>query len=419
MLKKALLLLVILMITFTSIALAQEELLIWDEFTSEPQNSTFQGIVDEFEAKHDVTVKRNSMAMENMVDVLKPAIDSGSGPDIFFTGPGWGGLGPYIEADAVMDLTSAFEERGWEDKIQPWAIDYVSYNKKIWSLPWEAEVQGLFYHKDLFAEYDLDVPETYQEFIEISEKFKEEGYIASVASAARPAYAIGWMESSWLGATMTNDELYNIVFEHGSWDVPEYINALERIEELYNKNYISKDILAYNYDDMTMLFYNQQTPMIAVGSWIVPEVEENYPDLDIGFFPVPPLPGVEKRTPKAIGGGFQISNNSEKKELAMKFFDHLLESDAGEAWLVECDLFTPLEGLDYSKYVSGVKLDIATRIGKPLHAFNLYGVLPNEVNDFTWNAIQSMWNGETTPEEIAEEKQELWEKAIEEGRVFK
>jgi ABC-type glycerol-3-phosphate transport system substrate-binding protein len=160
--------------------------------------------------------------------------------------------------------------------------------------------------------------------------------------------------------------------------------------------------------------------MIAVGSWIVPEVQANYPDLEIGFFPLPPVPGVERRTPKAVGGAFQISNKSEKKELALEFLDYLVENkEPGKIWLTECDLFPPVKSLDYSKYVSGVKEDIANRLSKPLHAFNLYGVLPREVNDYTWNAIQSMWDGEMTPEEIAKEKQELWKKAIEDGRVFK
>lgn len=400
-------------------------LVIWDEYVAEPQNGAFDKIIDQFEAEHpNVIVKRNSMDHAVMRDTLKTAISGNSGPDIFLIGPGWGGVGPLIEANAIYDLTEAYEEKGWTQEVLPWARDYVSYGKKVWSLPWEGEAQGVFYHKDIFEENEIEIPETYDEFIAVAKQLNATGkYESAIATAARPAYAIGWMESAFLGGTVPDDVLRSIVFEHQSWNHPEYLGAIESINELYEENIIPKDVLSYSYDDMTMLFYSKMTPMIVVGSWIIPEVTENFPDLEVGFFPVPAEPDVESRAPKAVGGAFHISNTSENIEASVEFLDFLVKSDAGQIWLEDGKLIPPLAKVEISNLTgeefTSLQREVMTVISSPISAYNLYGVLPSGVNDATWNGIQKMWTGKLTPQELVDIKDELWQKAIEEGRVFK
>lgn len=409
-------------LTVSTMVSAQDATLsVWDEFTTDPEHAAMEALVQLCEAQvPGLQIKRTTMDMEAMQNVLTTAINSGEGPDVFYSSPGWTSVGPLIEAGVIKDLTPAYDQYGWRERVQPWAAEYATYNDKVWALPYEAEVQGVFYHRDVFEEHGLSEPETYEEFIEVAQALKEAGYEAPIVTGARPAAVIGWLESAMLGATIPSEQLEQIVLEQGSWDQPVYLNAVERINELYELRLIPEGVLAYSYDDMMTSFFNQASPMVLTGSWIVPNIEGNFPDLNIGYFPVPPLPGVEQKAPKAVGGAFMIAANTDQEEFATQFLDCLATPEAGEIWLNQALLSPPIQGVDLEgSEFSEVRAEVFETISQPESAFNLYGVLPAEVNNETWNAIQAMWAGQMTPEQVVTTKEAAWQRAIEQGDVIK
>ena len=407
--------------TLPAAVFAQETTIqVWDEFGAEPMASAMEKIVARCEANNPgLKVDRSTMPMEQMHTVLSTAVKSGEGPDVFYSSPGWSTVGPLIESGALAELTEVYEAQGWRDRVQPWAVDYVTYNDKVWALPYEAEIQGIFYHKDVFEEHGIDIPQSYAEFVEATQALKDAGIEAPIVTAARPAYVLGWMESSMLGATMPVETLETVVLGHQSWQVPEYEEAVSRINELNEKGFIPSGVLGYSYDDMMSQFYTKASAMVLTGSWIVPNIDGNFPDLDVGFFAVPPIEGVEQRAPKASGGGFMLSANTDKRDMAVAYMDCLAEPDSAQIWLSEGLNRAPIVGVDPDAAdLSALNRRVSEVVNEPLSAFNLYGILPSEVNNATWNGIQAMWAGMMSPEELIQTKQEAWEKAIADGDVI-
>jgi len=403
------------------LAISQEKinLVMWDEFAAEPEFGAMQQIVDTFQEQNpEISIKRVTMDMEAMRQVLVTSIGAGVGPDIFYTGTGWGGVGPLIGAGLIYDLTQAYKTRGWKDHVLQWGIDFVTYGDKVWSVPYEVEVAGIFYHEDIFEELGLDLSGTYDDFLRVAKVLKDKGYTPPVSTAARPSYVIGWLENSIIAAIVPDAVLKKVVLEYGSWDQPIFVEVYKRMKELHDKEYIPKDVLALNYDDMSMLFFNKKAPMCITGSWIVPQIEETYPDLRVAFSPVPPLAGVEKRATKNIGGAFHVSSNTKNIEAVLKFLDHVLNKDSADIWFSKAKLIAPIKDLNPEEFeISSLRRQVLEILQEPLAMFMLFNILPSDVNNETWNAIQGMWMGEKTPEEVAKIKQDLWAKAIEEGRV--
>jgi len=402
-------------------ALAQETTIsVWDEFGAEPQRGAMENIVALCEAKiPGLTVDRTTMQMEQMQTILTTAIQSGEGPDVFYSSPGWSTVGPLIRAGAVADLTEAYDTRGWRDRVQPWAVDYVTYNGSAWAVPYEAEIQGIFYHADVLEEHGIDMPETYDDLIAAAEALQDAGYEDPIVTAARPAFVLGWLESSMLGATIPVATLEEIVLNYGSWDNPAYHDAIARIAELYERDLVPSGVLAYSYDDMMAEFYTKSSPMVLTGSWIVANIDGNFPDLEVDYMEIPPVEGVEQRAPKAAGGGFMMSANSDKTEASLQFLDCLATPEAAQIWLAEGLSRAPVEGVDAeAANLSPLNQRVTEVVNQPLSAFNLYGVLPAEVNDATWNGIQAMWAGMMTPEELVAVKQDAWQAAIDAGEVI-
>ncbi len=393
---------------------------LWDEFGSEPTQGAIEKIVAQCEEQIDgLKVDRTAMQMEQMNNILSTAIQSGEGPDVFYSSPGWSTVGPLVEAGAIADLTGAYADRGWSEQVQPWAVDYVTYNGKAWALPYEAEIQGVFYHKDVFAEHGIEPPQAYEDFVAAAQTLKEAGIEAPIVTAARPAYVLGWLESSMLGATIPAEKLESIVLNHESWDDPVYLEAVRKINELSDKALIPDGVLAYSYDDMMAQFYTKASPMVLTGSWIVANIDGNFPDLEVGFFEVPPTEGVERRAPKAAGGGFMLSANTDNQEMALKFMDCLATPRAAQVWLSDGLNRAPIKGVDpEAANLSDLNRKVTEVVNEPLSAFNLYGILSADVNNATWNGIQAMWAGQMTPEELVQTKQRAWQQAIDAGDVI-
>src|SRR5579883_1684172 len=99
-------------------------------------------------------------------------------PDIFF---GWGGgiLKSYIDANDVYDLTPDLNANpSWKNKIIPSVLSAATFDDKIYGVP-TSGVQPIlfFYNKDMFKQYNLNVPQTWTEFLSVVNTLKQKNVI--------------------------------------------------------------------------------------------------------------------------------------------------------------------------------------------------------------------------------------------------
>jgi ABC-type glycerol-3-phosphate transport system substrate-binding protein len=89
-------------------------------------------------------------------------------------------LSAYTKQDLILDLTERFAQ--WEDKDQfvPSTLDALSVGGKLYGLPYNTNARVLLYRKDLFEQFGLEVPKTWDEYVKtasiITEKTDKEVY---------------------------------------------------------------------------------------------------------------------------------------------------------------------------------------------------------------------------------------------------
>ena len=117
-------------------------------------------------------VKIEIQAIEN--DAFKPKLttvtQSGDAPDIFQT---WGGgvLAQQAEVGLVKDLTN--DVSSWFGNFQEVIAETYKADGKIYAVPYDAGMVGIWYNKKLFKEAGIEeVPETWSEFIDAVKKLK-------------------------------------------------------------------------------------------------------------------------------------------------------------------------------------------------------------------------------------------------------
>ena len=95
-------------------------LVVWDQFDDQPDSEAMDMLIDAFEEAHpNITVDRQAYDFQDLHVVLRTALASGTGPDVFYYGGGAGFLGPLVDAGLVMPLEDVYEAQGW-DHIFEW-----------------------------------------------------------------------------------------------------------------------------------------------------------------------------------------------------------------------------------------------------------------------------------------------------------
>ena len=114
------------------------------------------------------------------------ALRSGTGPDIIEVQHGW--VNGYAQSGLILPLDDTIQDR--QDYV-PAALDYVSWNGKLWAIPYRIETHGIIYNKDRFREASLDPdkpPKTWDELtacVESYHRAEESGRSGHIRSPNR------------------------------------------------------------------------------------------------------------------------------------------------------------------------------------------------------------------------------------------
>ncbi|WP_027614339.1 ABC transporter substrate-binding protein, partial [Pseudomonas sp. URIL14HWK12:I6] len=141
----------------------------WALDNPDGRHKVTQSFIDEWNAENpDIQVKFEAIpADQYMGEKLSAAMMSGTGPDIFFLSRG--DFLKFVESGLVHPLDEWFTEERRQDFL-PLVLEAVTYQGKIMTYPMEMDPVALFYDKQVFAENNLQPPQTWDELVDIAVK---------------------------------------------------------------------------------------------------------------------------------------------------------------------------------------------------------------------------------------------------------
>jgi multiple sugar transport system substrate-binding protein len=140
-----------------------------------------QAQVDMFEKAHkDIKVKLvNAGQGEDEYQKLRTALKAGEGaPDVVHMEFQY--IPTFKQIDGLADI-SEYGANDLKDDYASWTWDQVSEGDAVYAMPWDSGPMALLYRKDIFDEYGLEVPTTWDQFAEEAEKLHKadkETYLA-------------------------------------------------------------------------------------------------------------------------------------------------------------------------------------------------------------------------------------------------
>lgn len=400
----------LIVLTGTFIGYAQDTTLtLWDIRTeSEVVHEPMKNAIARFEADHpDVKIKHVPIENDNYKTKIKTAMAANNEPDIFMT---WGSasLKKYVDNNRVLNLTP-YLTKDWLAKITPAALDLGVFNDKYYGLPvTNMSTAVIWYRTDMFEKYGLEVPETYEELLQVCKVLKDNGIVPF--TLANKSKWTGSMYFVYLVDRIGGPETFkNAVNRTGGFNDKPFIKAGEVIQELVKKDYFPKAAngMSEGTGESRALIYADRAAMYLMGTWTNGAFKSENPEMKknkISFFRFPAFKDGKGDLTNLIGtpgdNYYSVAKSSQNKEIAVEFLKYITDKEFASD-LAEAGNLPPFTGVK-DKIEDPTLQAIYGLFQKADHIQLWYDqALPSELATVHLNTTQALFGLEMTPEEAA------------------
>lgn len=241
---------------------------------------------------------------------------------------GQGGLPVLYSAGNAPALTKTLDESGSVadfqevltgidaiDNIQPAAISTIEAlygGFKV--LPFEYNVEGIWYNKQIFAENNIAVPETWEDLVSAAETLDGAG-VQPFSASGEQGWPITRLVGNYLFRSIGPDALQAVADGEASLTDPEYVEAAQAVADLGAAGYFGEGVGSIDYDTATNQFLNGSAAMFYMGSWALSDFsDEARAEIgydNIGYMPFPNVDGGEGDSSQiAANVGLPITMNA-------------------------------------------------------------------------------------------------------------
>lgn len=303
---------------------------LWPDGSNSAQNKLVKQIIREYEqANPKIRIEVEVLDNEPYKNKLKVLSASNNLPDVGFT---WaaGSLEPYVKGDLFSPLDDLLQGE-LKDKFVTGTTEAYAIDGKTYALPVELNIVPVYYNKEIFAQYNLQPPQTYDEFKNII-KTLNDNKVTPVALGAKDA----WTGSIWymyLVDRIGGPEVLDQAVATGSFSHPSLIEAARKMQELVKRNAFISGFNGLSNEEAKSEFMNERAAMYVMGTWEVPnyttrpDIPQEFKD-KIGFFKFPTIEGGEGNLNDWVGGvgvGLFVSENSKVKNEAKTFISYFVQ----------------------------------------------------------------------------------------------
>ena len=326
-------------------------------FSSKAENKdVLQQLVDKFNETHeDVTIKITAPA--DAGTVLKTRMAKNDMPDIVMMG----GDNNYTEVESagmLVDLSDQDYISNIKDSYMQMVYD-VNKDKeeKAYGVPYATNASGVIYNVDKFEELGLEIPKTWDEFIDVLDQIKDAGEQPLLMT----------YKDAWTSLCPWNSMAPDLQPEGFTDDRKEgkttFVGTHEEIVEKYLTllDYAQDDFMGLTYDDGNKAFANGDSVMIINGNWAINQYKSANADLNVNMFA---LPASNDESKNYVTSGVDVllgvCKDSANEDMAKEFVSFMMEPENAQTYIDDQFAFSAIKGVEQNnETVAGVKEDIA------------------------------------------------------------
>jgi len=388
---------------------------LWPEGSSKAQYTIVNNIIKQYEKDHpDVKIQTEILGNEQYKDKIKVLSASNELPDVGVT---WaaGYLEPFVKGNMLAPLDDVIES-DFKDSFVAGTTEAYAFDGKTYGLPLELNITPVYYNKEIFKKYNLEVPKTYDEFLKVVKTLVDKG-VTPITLGNKDRWT-GSMWYMYLADRIGGPEaLTNAINRKGSFEDPSLVKAAEEIQKLVDMKAFVKGFNGLSNDEAKGYFMNEQAAMYMMATWELPnyttspDVTQEFKD-KVGYFKFPTYEGGKGDINSYVGGpgvGLFVSENSKVKDEAKDFVAYLVKEwgkhSVQDAGVIPATVVDTSSG-DLDQMYVDILNDLANASNLTLYADVQ---MSSSVAQVHLNMIQSLFGGQATPKEFTKKQEQALE----------
>lgn len=272
------------------------------------------------EVKPNIKVEIVPVDFNNAGQVIKTGIASGNPVDVSFY---WGSaMSTFVDNDMALDLTPYLmaNKKEWYNTFVQKFIDAGKFNGKWYAISYQPVIETLFYNKDIFEKYNLEIPKTVEDMFEIAAFLKTKGIYAIGCWNGMQHQMLPWTYQVYANNGVLEDASKGKLPFAGSNETPGLRENLEIVLDLYKEGfwYPGEGALTASKEQVQAAWYQGKIAMHFDANSDAGKYEKEAP-FKVGAMPFPLIKEGGKYGVNVITNALFIPKNAAYPKEAVEF----------------------------------------------------------------------------------------------------
>jgi ABC-type glycerol-3-phosphate transport system substrate-binding protein len=299
------------------------------------------------EMNENVEVVHSIVAHEDFKQAIRAYLTASAPPDVltWFAG---NRSRFFIDKGLILDISDVWEEQGWNESYAKGWQAMSSVDGKKYFLPTAWYWWAVYYNQDVFEEYGLEAPETWDEFMAVCDTLVENGIKPFTIGTKYRWTAAAWFD--YMNMRINGPEFHvNLMLGTESYSDERVKKVFREWGKMIDKGYFIDDPAAYTWQEAIPFMANGEAAMYLMGDFIRDSYpEESVDRMDFFRFPIfdPSVPIGED----APTDGYFIPANTQNPEEAKALLAFLGSAESQTMSVEEMGRMTTNSDVDRSLF---------------------------------------------------------------------
>ncbi|HKK66044.1 MAG TPA: ABC transporter substrate-binding protein, partial [Clostridia bacterium] len=273
---------------------AEQDVVVYNSYWADPEPKRVEAELMEMfrEQNPDSKVIHSTVAHEDFKQAIRAYLTSSAPPDVltWFAG---NRARFFIDKDLIMDISDVWEEAGWNESYAKGFRAMSSVDDKQYFLPASWYWWAVYYDTRVFDEYDIEIPETWDELMAVCEKLKSNGVTPFTVGTKYRWTAAAWFD--YLNMRVNGPEFHiNLMLGKESYDDPRVLKVFnEYWGPMIDKGYFVESPASYAWAEAIPFMTNGDAAMYLMGDFI----RDSYPEEDLEYLDFFRFPIIDPSVP--------------------------------------------------------------------------------------------------------------------------
>ncbi|SFL64494.1 raffinose/stachyose/melibiose transport system substrate-binding protein [Paenibacillus sp. 1_12] len=380
---------------------------------SSPAYIIEEKIVNDYMQIHpNIKIEFDRLNTEQQKNKLKAQAASGEVADITMVNPG-AQMKPFVDSGVLAPLDDVLDGE-LKATFQSGVLSYYTFDGKVYALPYNLNIAGIFYNKEIFVKAGLSFPKTFEDLIEVSKQLRAKG-VTPIAIGAKDRWTTSFLFMNILQRLNGGPGfLQDVITNKRNFNDPVFVHSVQKLQNLIQAGAFDEGVTSIDSNTASNLFRSGRAAMYYIGTWEVPKIE-TWPDKEkVGFMKFPTVEG--KGDPNdfmiAPGTAYTLSAKSKNLQESKQFLKYLMMNYPTVAFKMNAAVGLSQKVKGDFKAASYSQLQIETlNMFKDIKGgeMNFDNVIIPAVAQTHLDQLQNLFVQHVKAEEVAKEHQISWE----------